>query len=280
MKYSVIANSYQGMKKPNKRVNQDYFTSDPSNGIFIIADGMGGHEKGMHASKVAVNYIHSSLVDLVARRQGRRLLPESITRVQGEAIKEASQMLYGISDELGFVGNGNKKPLGTTIDSLLLADDTAYISHVGDSMVYLFSKGNVIKLTNEHSEHPEIALKFGDISKPCYESSMNNYVGLHKDEIIIDTVIQKLEVGDILLMATDGIPKAISPGELKYLLSIFTDENTFNTNFADAMEFNIHNPHVMPTVYKILHKKSLISFAEAQKKLDDDKTFIAIRRDK
>jgi protein phosphatase len=108
--------------------------------------------------------------------------------------------------------------MGTTLVSLYLKDDKAYISQVGDSRVYLYSGGGLWKITEDHSLINE-QVRSGLISrdqaeKLSYKNVITRSVGF--EEIVeVDIYIRDLQAGDIFLLCSDGLTSMISDNDIK-----------------------------------------------------------------
>ncbi|MCL5964752.1 MAG: protein phosphatase 2C domain-containing protein [Deinococcus sp.] len=122
---------------PGRReANQDAvgYQITPSGGVFIVADGMGGHRTGELASKLAVDTIQAQL------RVGQPS-PQQLV----EAYERANQEVYSYGQR------PESRGMGTTATTLLLDLPYALVAHVGDSRAYLFRGGELLQLTDDHS---------------------------------------------------------------------------------------------------------------------------------
>jgi len=117
-----------------RAVNEDSFLV--TDVLFAVADGLGGHEAGEVASRMAIDLLEEHLPYFRSNPVDK--LRETFTRIN-TAIHQRS-----MSDE-------NCKGMGTTLTALLIQDGTAYIGHVGDSRAYLVRDGVVCQLTEDHS---------------------------------------------------------------------------------------------------------------------------------
>lgn len=110
--------------------NEDTYYADASLGLFLVADGMGGHQHG----EVASALVRDAVVDLVTRGHG--LI---------EAVQGAGERLLAHTR-----GNVDVRPMGTTIAALRLADDGYEVAWVGDSRIYLWQQG-LRQISHDHS---------------------------------------------------------------------------------------------------------------------------------
>ncbi len=127
-----------GLKREN---NEDCFLMDPDLGLYIVADGMGGHSGGEVASHMAVKTIREVVVDSFENDAGikpHELLTKAY-KAAGEAIFEKS------------LSETELKGMGTTLVVALIRNSRLYIANVGDSRAYLLRKSGMWQMTEDHS---------------------------------------------------------------------------------------------------------------------------------
>ncbi len=205
-----------------RKHNEDSFLNDDALGLYIVADGMGGHAAGEVASAQAVKSIREALVD------GRPLLEsfaksptvearEHVAQLMERAILKACADIYSIAgSDLG------KRGMGTTVVVLLAAGKKAVLGHVGDSRVYLFRNGRAHQLTEDHTIIQE-QLKRGLITKDQVATAENRNVitravGI-QPSVAVDTLVTDLLPGDLYLLCSDGLHGYLEEDELPALLS-------------------------------------------------------------
>lgn len=115
-------------------------------GIFIVADGMGGAKAGEYASALATkessNYVNHYFEDL----DNKKFRDNDLLSIMEQAVKRANSVIYQESKE-----NKEYSGMGTTITASLIHNGQIYISHVGDSRVYLINQNSIEKITRDHS---------------------------------------------------------------------------------------------------------------------------------
>ncbi|MCJ7516107.1 MAG: Stp1/IreP family PP2C-type Ser/Thr phosphatase [Dehalococcoidia bacterium] len=111
-------------------------------GIYIVADGMGGHQAGEVASKMAVQIISTALSNHLKEPNGIQS-PHLLVK---QAIEEANTEIHTRAH-----GNPHLSSMGTTVTLGLRLDDRLYLGHVGDSRAYLIRRGGIKQLTEDHS---------------------------------------------------------------------------------------------------------------------------------
>lgn len=183
----------------NKNVNQDCFlceeneVGDLSN-LFIVADGMGGHNGGDFASRFCVENIK----DYISNNKGDSIISiiRSAIKSVNEGIREKTK-----TDEL-------LKGCGTTVVLSTIKDDILYIANVGDSRLYAYQNGKLAQITEDHSVVEEM-VKSGIIKKEearfnPHKNKVTRALGAEPD-IEVDFFEVKLENGDRILMCSDGV---------------------------------------------------------------------------
>lgn len=163
--------------------------------LFAVADGMGGAQAGERASHVALTTLSEHYYQHL---QGT--IPERLSA----AISEANSRIFEEAS-----ANPEMHGMGTTVSSLILLGDTAYIGQVGDSRVYISRKGcDLVQITRDHSLVAEQVRSGYITEEEARTHSLKNLitraVGI-KDEVSIDVFRMKLEVGDTLLICSDGL---------------------------------------------------------------------------
>ena len=205
-----------------RKHNEDSFLTDDDLGLYVVADGMGGHAAGEVASAQAVKSIREALVD------GRPVLEsfaraptvetrDQVAQLMERAILKACADIHALSSsDLG------KRGMGTTVVALLAAGKKAVVGHVGDSRVYLFRNGRAHQLTEDHTIIQE-QLKRGLITKEQVATAENRNVitravGI-QPSVAVDTLVTDLLPGDLYLLCSDGLHGYLTEDELPQLLA-------------------------------------------------------------
>jgi serine/threonine protein phosphatase PrpC len=202
--------------------NEDAMLIEPSLGLYIVADGMGGHAAGEVASaraiKVARDYVfaHRQVMrDLAAdptpahRGAAAALIEAAIQRACADIYRAAS-------------ADAAKRGMGTTFACLAIGDTTGVIGNVGDSRVYLARGGQCHRLTEDHTL-VAAQLKAGTISKQQaassqYRNVITRAVGI-QESVQVDTLIIDLFPGDVFLLCTDGLHGYLADEEIPPLVA-------------------------------------------------------------
>lgn len=206
--------SHRGVKREK---NEDSIFCDTDAGLFIVADGMGGHAKGEVASSTATNVISSVILAVLQKADKKMLSDDSfVSGIIKDSITQANTEIYNISRNM-LGGN----IIGTTATLVLFIDDKVYIGHVGDSRVYRLRKGALEKLTTDHSKAQELIdaglLKEEDAENHRSSHVLTRAVG-SVDYISPDTASHEVKKGDIFLLTTDGMFRVLNAENVKEIL--------------------------------------------------------------
>ena len=193
-----------------REINEDAYVVDDPRGFYVVADGVGGHNKGEIASRETVDQLASwargadpHLAALAARTDDDPEAPWEIRRMLESAVQSACYMVFGMAEL-----DPEKKGMSTTCSCLLIRGGIAYAAHVGDSRVYRIRAGAVLQMTEDHTLI-NYKLKNGLITKEEAERAagknvITRAVG-HKDYVQVDTADIDVRAGDRFLMCTDGL---------------------------------------------------------------------------
>ncbi len=211
-----------GMKRSS---NQDSIYSNDAKHLFIVADGMGGHNGGDIASQMAVD-----------------IIPEYVLKNYDHDPIELQRNSVAIANEaIRKRGQGDKKleGMGTTVVSLLFRGANLYLANVGDSRSYLFNKGSLFQLTRDHSLVQEkINLGLYDREQACNDPQKNvlvRTVGFEED-VEIDVFTYKVHRGDLFITCSDGLHSKVSDEDISHCVSKYIpDPNTAEQKDLDDL---------------------------------------------
>ncbi|WP_192254482.1 PP2C family protein-serine/threonine phosphatase [Mesorhizobium silamurunense] len=182
--------------------NEDNYLVEPRTGLWVVADGMGGHEAGEVASASIVDHlatigIASSAPDLRARFEDR--------------LSRANAEIRNISRSRGIT-------IGSTFAALLAMDGRFAGLWAGDSRIYLVRGGAISQISRDHTEVQEL-LDRGMISADealtwPRRNVITHAVGV-SDELEIDFQQGELMPGDVFVLSTDGLTAHVSDAEIE-----------------------------------------------------------------
>lgn len=204
-----------------RSVNQDAYLIDDAVGLYVVADGMGGHAAGEIASQEAIDTIHGFVkrgLGALRPRQEGTLSPErarAACRLVEQAIQAATYMVYALAEL-----DKDKSGMGTTVSVLLALDDHAVIAQVGDSRIYRIRHDEAVQITEDHTLI-SWQLKRGLITPEQaatspYRNVITRAVG-NRDYVEVDTMLVGLMQGDRFLLCSDGLHGYLDPEEIPEL---------------------------------------------------------------
>jgi protein phosphatase len=192
--------------------NEDSFAveADIERGLFVVADGMGGHAAGEVASEMAVQILQRELTDLRDLEGG-----PAGERVMG-ALKRANKAIHDRT-----IAEVDKQGMGTTASVLMIAGRRYLIGQVGDSRVYLLRDGALRQITKDHSYVQE-QVDAGFLTPEQaryhpYSNVITRCVGA-SPEVEPDIYTGDVRVGDLFLVASDGLTGMVDDRRLQQLL--------------------------------------------------------------
>jgi PPM family protein phosphatase len=218
MKIRCEARSDVGRKRKG---NEDALALDVEQGLFVVADGMGGHAAGEVASRVAVDAI-SEFVLLTSGSEEITWpfgLDESISYDGNRlktAIRHANRKVLEATRE-----SAEYEGMATTVAAVLVDDGVANLAHVGDSRIYVWSEGELRQLTSDHSWVNE-QLQSGIISADQARSHpLRNVVTRAlggRSDLVVDIQSRPVRPGELLLLCSDGLTTMITDDEIAQIL--------------------------------------------------------------
>ncbi len=203
-RYLSAGSTDQGYVRPN---NEDRVYCDDVRGIFLVVDGMGGHEAGEHAAEIAVQRIRIRL-----ERQ-----TDSVEQRLREAIALANNAIYEAS-----LGNPEWSGMACVLTAAVIENGQITVGHVGDSRLYRIKRGLIEKMTHDHSpvgeredngelseqeamRHPRRNEVYRDVGSQERTPDAPDF---------IEILQMPFEPDSALLLCSDGLSDAISSGEI------------------------------------------------------------------
>jgi len=179
----------------------------PQIGVFAVADGMGGHQAGEVAARLAVDQLRAAL----SARPAQRALEAYVARADLHARRRVfAELKRAVERANAFIRadaeqHAEHRGMGTTLDAVWFARDHAFIAHAGDGRVYLARQRAVLQLTQDHSAHCAAKVDgFGRVTGPLQGSGITNALGID-DAVTVDMLFVDLNRGDRLLICSDGV---------------------------------------------------------------------------
>ncbi len=212
--------------------NEDSFLVDEGLGLYILADGMGGHRGGEVASLMAVNTIREVVMKEVSN--SRRISPRAVLV---DAYQEASHRIFDKSHKSG---NSELQGMGTTLVTAFYHGGVLYIANVGDSRAYLFSKPYLWQITEDHSLVNE-QIRAGMITEkdvPIFAAKnvITRSVGFERD-VTCDVIERHLKAGEMVLVCSDGLSGLVTDAKIAEIFMTSPHEEIV-TKCIDAAKKN------------------------------------------
>ena len=190
-----------------RAANEDSYLVDEELGLFVVADGMGGHAAGEVASALAVKtvseYVTGRRKEIEKLADGGLKQRTKLRRLLRDAVKKASQAIHADARK-----DSKLRGMGTTLTIMLIAGHRGYVAHVGDSRLYLNRHGDVHQITTDHSLVNEMIragrLKGEDAEKSKFSNALTRAVGVYPN-VEVDTLDLELLSGDSFLICSDGL---------------------------------------------------------------------------
>ncbi len=183
-------------------------------GLFVVADGMGGHDFGQEASHIAIqSMMQGVLRDIVASDS---LNDTIIIDLLVNGVEQANTAICTRCREWG-------KDMGTTLTATLIVDIKAYVVNVGDSRTYLYDDANgLTQITRDHSLVANLVMAGAIAPEEVYTHPERNkvYRSLgNRDGVEVDWFTRELRRGDSLLLCSDGLWEMVRDPDIRQLLS-------------------------------------------------------------
>ena len=209
MQIAVGASTDVGMIRQG---NEDNFfaEADERRGVFVVADGMGGHAAGEVASEMAVQIIARHLLALSSA------VDDGANTLVSTAMQDANRAIFE-----RMLAETDKQGMGTTASVMVLSDTGYLIGQIGDSRVYLLRDGGLTQITKDHSyvqEQVDAGLLTPEQARyHPYSNVITRCVGA-SDEVEADIYTGEVRVGDVFLLASDGLTGMVDDRRLQALL--------------------------------------------------------------
>ncbi len=205
MEYAALSDV--GVKRFNNEDSYVVNTADEEK-LFIVADGMGGHNAGEIASREACRITEGYILE----KHG-----EDIEQVLRDSVLRANRDIFVRASE-----NAGLKGMGTTIEACVLRGKTLYGAHVGDSGVFVIGKDKIRKITKDHSI-VGMMLDAGTITEEeAKVHPQRHYITRAVGTSItleVDIIKEEIEDGELILMCTDGLTNMVSKEDIHSIVT-------------------------------------------------------------
>jgi len=246
-----------GRKRAN---NEDALFFDDKLGLYMVADGMGGHLAGEIASQLVIDTIIDFMKSASAKQSSFNTYDDSLSL-------DANRLLSGITLSNRKVyeasqSNENYRGMGSTISALYVSNDTLIAANVGDSPIYLIHNGSINLLSVPHtmvaeqaSLFPKGSAKLGDE----YKHILTRAIGIERN-VNADVCEMQYYQGDIIVIGSDGLSDKVKPEEI---MKIANNEDPDKAclslvNMANDRGGDDNITSIVVKIKKVLNKKKSI----------------------
>ena len=207
--------------------NEDALFTDQEAGVFIVADGMGGHVAGEVASQIVTETVGPG----VSKARSEGLEGAELQTRMLELIKEANRAILERADN-----EPEKRGMGTTLTMLALVPGSGYVfDQVGDSRGYLLREGMLRQVTRDHTVVQQQVDRGALTPEQAREHPLSHILtralGTEED-VEADTYDDEVNPGDLFLLCSDGLSGMLSDDRIYEILSAPTDDLQ---SIADAL---------------------------------------------
>lgn len=214
------AQSDIGRKRTN---NEDSLFFNNDLGLFMVADGMGGHKGGDKASKLAIE---------TAADAYKNLHIEGSADALKQALKNAASEVY-----LAGTNNASLKGMGTTLSALAINGEEANIAHIGDSRIYRLRDQEFNLLTQDHSLVHEQVQAGIMTTEEARISSLRNIITRaigHDQNAKADHFSISIQANDLFLLCTDGLNNMLNDDKIKEIITKQEPKKSIHTLISEA----------------------------------------------
>ncbi len=195
--------THQGRVRP---INEDRFLSAPEFGVFLVADGMGGHSHGDIASSAIIQYVEENL---------QKYCHDGIVQNVGESIFKANNEIKRISENNNII-------IGSTVAALVFSSGRFSVLWSGDSRVYRVRQETINRLTTDHTE-AQMLLRQNAITQEEFENWTRKNVIVHAIGTTVEPYIEvasgDIDNDDCFVLCSDGLTNHIFDNEIEEMAS-------------------------------------------------------------
>ena len=244
LRIDSAALTHEGRVRTN---NEDAYCERTREGLWVVADGMGGHEHGEWASAA----IADALTTVV--------IPQDFD----EACEAVADGIHGANRRIWRQAEQRGQQMGSTVVALFVRDRRFAILWVGDSRAYLVRNSQIHQLSRDHTQVQEMLdrglLSEADAADHPMGHVLARAVGV-RDEVEVDVVQDEIEPGDIFLLCSDGLTGQVEDFEIGEMLNLNEPEPATRKLVDLTLERGA--PDNVTIIAVAVHEPTLLSFAE------------------
>ncbi len=206
--------------------NEDAITIDPELGLLLLSDGMGGYQAGEVASAIAnetvLNVVRGESRGIRTAEEDRNQANWPQTVLLEKAVTQAHKAIHEAA-----ASRPECAGMGTTIVAVWLHQNRMSIAHVGDSRLYRFRIGELTQITRDHSLVEEMIAR-GEYSRQDAQHMVRKNIVTRalgaEGEVRVELNDRSLEIGDLLLMCSDGLSDLVTDENIRVTLRQYHDD--------------------------------------------------------
>ncbi|MGD9159434.1 MAG: protein phosphatase 2C domain-containing protein [Desulfobacteraceae bacterium] len=204
-----------------RKKNEDRYLVRQDLGLFVVADGMGGHVAGEMASRMVVE----TMVEYWIRMKLKKT-PPFLEPVNKEISEKANHLVNSIHMSNKLIHEAQKMPeylrMGSTVSAVITDGEAFWLANVGDSPVILNDRGKLVLISEEHSiaaEQKSMGIgNLSGINNPSFKNMLTRAIGMDESvEVFTRKIVP--EAGDILLLCSDGLTNYMSEKSITAILN-------------------------------------------------------------
>jgi serine/threonine protein phosphatase PrpC len=214
MRFVAAAKTDVGQKRQG---NEDRFCLDPALGLYVVADGMGGHAAGEVASRLAVETIQEWMEKYLSGADAAIVGPAAAAG-SAEAnfllssIRLANRIIFdSAQDRREYTG------MGTTVVAVLALGDRFVLANVGDSRIYRIRRDQIVQVSRDHSfvqqQVDNGMMSPVEAHQSQYRHMITRALGL-KESVDVDLAEESAQPGDVLVLCSDGLSDLLDDEEI------------------------------------------------------------------
>jgi serine/threonine protein phosphatase PrpC len=208
---------------PTRGNNEDSMLVDLDHGIYLVADGMGGHAAGEIASRMAVESVHETIINAEDPDETRLVrsidsfdASDTLRERMRYALNQASIKIRRAAQQDAEIGR-----MGTTVVMLVVEGGMAHLAHVGDSRAYVARDGKLTRLTRDHTvvqqEIDAGRLTPEQARMMPHRHLLTQSVGFG-GPVEPDTSTRTIEPGDVFVLCSDGLTDALRDEDIALII--------------------------------------------------------------
>ncbi len=246
-----------------RRVNEDAYLDTKDKGIWVVADGMGGHQSGDLASR--------SIVQSLAHSKTFTVLSKTVDEIV-ERLKKVNTELYQAA-----LQRGTNQTIGSTVVVMVAHENSCAFIWAGDSRLYRYRDGVLSRLTQDHSHVQEII----DMGMLLPEDAENHpaanmilrAVGAAED-IQLDSEYTTMQACDVYLLCSDGLYKELNEDEIGSILAQSDSKTACNSLVDLALQRQCQDNVTAIVIDFASDEKTVLRRDSASEKLPPDITLL------